>query len=251
MDTQAVFKIKKGVILAGGHGTRLRPITNYINKHLVPVFNRPMVEYPLATLKSYGLEDILVISGREHMGSFIEYLGSGIDFGVNFTYKVQEKAGGIAQALDLAKDFVGNENNFAVILGDNIFGDSPDLSLRSGMGAKVFLKKVNDANRFGVARFNTVQEIESIIEKPKDIKVGYAVTGLYVYPSSVFEVIPRMKPSAPPRNELEISDINQYYAKLEVLDYQVLDGYWSDAGTPESLARATQWAIKHQIQNED
>lgn len=241
MDSKTIRTVRKGVILAGGHGTRLRPITNYINKHMVPVFDRPMIEYPLATLKSYGIDDILVVSGREHVGSFIEYLGSGLDFGVNFTYKVQEEAGGIAQALGLAKDFVGKDDNFAVILGDNIFGGSPDLSLREGKDAKVFLKKVNDADRFGVARFNIVNEIESIIEKPKDIKHGYAVTGLYVYPRTVFDVVERMKPSA--RKELEITDVNQYYVKLGIMDYQILDGFWSDAGQHESLARATQWAI--------
>lgn len=230
-----------GIILAGGHGTRLRPLTKITNKHLLGVFDRPMIEYPLFTLKSYGIEDILVISGREHAGDFLEYLGSGIDFGVNFTYRVQEDAGGIAQALGLARDFIGNNNSFAVILGDNIFGDSPELSLRDNKCTKVFLKKVDDASRFGVARFNVANEIESIVEKPKDIKHGYAVTGLYIYPNTVFDVIKRMRPSA--RGELEITDINQYYAKLNMLDYQILDGFWSDAGTPESLTKATQWAV--------
>ena len=239
-------RITKGVILAGGHGTRLRPITNYINKHLVPVFDRPMIEYPLATLKSCGIEDILIVSGREHAGDFLEYLGAGNDYCCNFTYKVQDKIdgkyGGIAQALGLAKDFIGNDETFAVVLGDNIFGDSMDLSLKDGKEAKVFLKKVNDADRFGVARFDINKEIESIVEKPKDIKHGYAVTGLYVYPNSVFDVVSRMRPSA--RGELEITDVNQYYARMKMLDYEILDGYWSDAGTPESLARSTQWAIK-------
>ncbi len=241
MDKKTVFKIRKGVILAGGHGTRLAPLTNITNKHLIGVYDRPMIEYPISTLKSYGIEDILIVSGREHAGDFLEYLGSGIDFGLNFTYKVQEEAGGIAQALGLAKDFVGKDDNFAVILGDNIFGDSPNLSLKEGKDAKVFLKKVNDADRFGVAMMNITNEIESIVEKPKGIKHGYAVTGLYVYPNSVFDVVSRMKPSA--RKELEITDVNQYYVKLNIMDYQILDGFWSDAGQHESLARATQWAI--------
>lgn len=231
----------KAIILAGGHGTRLRPLTNITNKHLIGVYDRPMIDYPILTLKSYGITDILIVSGREHAGDFLEYLGDGEDFGVNFTYKVQKEARGIAQALALGKDFVGKDSSFAVILGDNIFADSPDLSLRESKDAKVFLKKVNDADRFGVARMNTVNEIELIIEKPKDIKHGYAVTGLYLYPNSVFDVISRMRPSA--RGELEITDVNQYYARIGTLDYQILDGFWSDAGQFESLARSTQWAI--------
>ena len=235
----------KGIILAGGHGTRLRPLSNITNKHLIAVYDRPMIEYPLNTLKKLDITDIMVISGREHAGQFLEYLGSGKDFGVNLTYRVQEEAGGIAQALGLCEDFIGIKSmeSFAVILGDNIFSGKLDISLRDTMAAKVFLKKVNDANRFGVARFDNKQEIESIVEKPKDIKHGYAVTGLYIYPSSVFELVSRLKPSAPPRSELEITDVNQYYAKLKILDYQIVDDFWTDAGTPESLAVATQWAI--------
>jgi len=233
---------RKAIILAGGLGTRLRPLSNITNKHLVGVYDRPMIDYPIATLKSYGIKEILIISGREHAGDFLEYLGSGKDYGLEFTYRVQEEAGGIAQALAIGEKFIGKDKLFAVILGDNIFGDAPDLSIRNGKCAKVFLKKVNDANRFGVARMNVANEIETIVEKPKEIKTGYAVTGLYVYPNDVFEVVSRMKPSA--RGELEITDVNQYYVNLGVLDYQILDGFWTDAGQFESLARATQWAIK-------
>lgn len=237
----------KGVVLAGGHGTRLRPLTLITNKHLIGVYDRPMIEYPIATLKSYGVKDFMIVSGREHAGHFLGYLGSGKDFGINITYRVQEEAGGIAQALGLCKDFIDDDPNFVVILGDNIFGGSPNLSLKEGKDAKVFLKKVTDAHRFGVARFDANQEIESIVEKPKDIKNGYAVTGLYVYPNSVFDVVARMRPSA--RGELEITDVNQYYARLKLIDYEIMDGFWTDAGQPESLARATQWAI-HQRLNE-
>lgn len=237
----------KGVVLAGGHGTRLRPLTLVTNKHLIGVYDRPMIEYPIATLKSYGVEEFMVVSGREHAGDFLEYLGSGKDFGIDITYRVQEEAGGIAQALGLCKDFIGDDDNFVVILGDNIFGDSPNLSLKEGKDAKVFLKKVNDAHRFGVAKFDVNQEIESIVEKPKGVNHGFAVTGLYVYPNSVFDVVERMRPSA--RGELEITDVNQYYARLKLLDYEILDGFWTDAGQPESLARATQWAI-HQRQED-
>jgi len=231
----------RALILAGGKGTRLAPLTSIYNKHLVAVYDRPMIDYPIATLKSYGIEDILIVSGREHAGNFVEYLGDGSDYNLNFTYRVQKEAGGIAEALKLGKDFIGKEPTFAVILGDNIFGDIPNLSITEGKNAKVFLKKVNDAHRFGVATLNSSKEIESIIEKPKNIKKGYAVTGLYVYPNTVFDVISRIKPSA--RGEMEITDVNQYYVKVEALDYQILNGFWSDAGTPESLAKSTQWAI--------
>ena len=231
----------KAVILAGGKGTRLGLLTLQTNKHLCPVFDRQMILYPLETLRKAGITEILVVSGKDHYGKFVEFLGSGKDFGADFTYRVQDEAGGIAEALNLAKDYFKNEKQVVVILGDNIFADSPDLSIVDGKAAKVFLKKVNDANRFGVARFDYNKEIESIVEKPKDIKHGYAVTGLYVYPNSVFEVTSRMKPSA--RGELEITDVNKYYVKLGLLDYHILDGFWCDAGTPESLARSTQWAI--------
>ena len=239
----------KGIILAGGHGTRLRPLTNITNKHLIGVYDRPMIDYPITTLKSYGIKDLLIVSGREHAGDFLNYLGSGKDFGCNFTYRVQEEAGGIAQALGLAEEFIGDDDFFTVILGDNIFGDSPSDTLRPGKEAKVFLKKVTDAERFGVARMDINNEIESIVEKPRGMKVGYAVTGLYIYPRNVFDIVKRMKPSA--RGELEITDVNQYYVRLGLMDYQILDGFWTDAGQPESLARATQWAIHQKVKNED
>lgn len=234
----------KGIILAGGLGTRLRPITKYLNKHMCPVFNRPMIEYPLDTLKQLGIEDILVVSGREHAGDFLEYLGSGVDYNVKFTYRVQEEAGGIAEALGLASSFADN-SSICVILGDNIFDVLSEDSRNIATGkAKVFVKKVHDADRFGVARFGSDGKIETIVEKPKDIKIGFAVTGLYIYPPGVFDVINRLKPSQ--RGELEITDVNNYYAKLGLLDHEIVEGFWTDAGTPESLARATQWAIKNQ-----
>lgn len=237
----------KGIILAGGTGSRLAPLTKITNKHLIGIYDRPMIEYPINTLRDVGVDDFIIVSGREHAGHFLEYLGSGIDFGVNFTYRVQEKAGGIAQALGLCKNFIGKDEQFIVMLGDNIFAAVPNILLRERMEAKVFLKRVNDADRFGVAKFDINKEIESIVEKPKEIKNGYAVTGLYIYPNSVFEVVERLKPSW--RGELEITDVNQYYARLKVLDYEILDGFWTDAGQPESLARATQWAIKERIKD--
>ncbi len=229
----------RGILLAGGLGTRLRPLTNITNKHLVAIYNKPMIDYPLDTLINAGVKDILIVSGREHAGDFLEYLGSGKDYNVNFTYKVQENAGGIAEALGIASDY-STGNSVCVVLGDNIFGSLPEIRETPGR-AKVFLKHVQDANRFGVARFGSDGKIETIIEKPKDIKTGYAVTGLYIYPSDVFDVVARLKPST--RGELEITDVNNYYVKLGLLDHEIIDGFWTDAGTPESLAKATQWAI--------
>ena len=240
------FQIKKenparGIILAGGHGTRLRPLTYTTNKHLLPVFNKQMIFYPLQTLLEAGIRDILIVSGREHAGHFIELLGSGSQFNANFTYKVQDEAGGIAEALGLAKEFIEDKNEpFAVILGDNVFEDKLDFKIKGQ--AKVFLKKVKDANRFGVARFDYHKNIEFIEEKPKDRKMGYAVTGAYAYYRDVFDVISRLKPSN--RNELEITDVNNYYAALDALDYETLKGFWSDAGQFESLLRASLWASK-------
>ena len=232
----------RGIILAGGHGTRLRPLTYTTNKHLLPVFNKQMIFYPLQTLLEAGIRDILIISGREYAGHFIELLGSGKQFNAHFTYKVQDEAGGIAEALGLSEEFIGNSGTpFVVILGDNIFEDKLDFTIKGQ--AKVFLKKVNDANRFGVAKFDYHKNIEFIEEKPKNKKIGYAVTGVYIYYRDVFNVISRLKPSD--RNELEITDVNNYYAKLGTLDYQELKGFWSDAGTFESLTRSSLWASKY------
>ena len=232
----------QGVILAGGNGTRLRPLTFSTNKHLLPIFNKQMIFYPLQTLLDAGIKDILIISGREHAGHFIELLGSGSQFNAHFTYKVQDEAGGIAQALGLAENFIKN-NPFLTILGDNIYEDK--LNVNMVEQAKVFLKKVPDSFRFGVAEFDYNKRIEFITEKPKDKKNGYAVSGAYIYYPDVFEVVSRLKPSD--RGELEITDVNNYYAKLGTLDYEILKGFWSDAGTFESMARSTFWASKNTI----
>jgi len=233
----------KGIILCGGKGTRLAPLTNIYNKHLVAVYDKPMIDYSLGTLQKAGITDILVVSGREHAGQFVEYLGSGSDRGLNITYRVQEGAGGIGEALALGKDFIGEDGQFAVILGDNIFENIPDLEIERGKCAKVFLKVIaSGAGRFGVAKIDLHGDIESIVEKPKDIDSGYVVTGFYIYPHNVFNIIENMKPSA--RGELEITNVNQHYIETKQMDYQVLTGFWSDAGTPESLAVASQWAIE-------
>jgi len=184
----------KGIILAGGTGSRLHPLTKVTNKHLLPVYDKPMIYYPLNTLIRAGISEIMIVSGRGHAGHFLELLGSGTDFGVRFTYEIQENAGGIAQALGLAGDWADNED-VAVILGDNIFQDDMRAEVASFRdGAKIFLKEVPDARRFGVAELRG-KKVVSIEEKPENPKTNYAVTGLYLYDPDVFSVIRTLKPS--------------------------------------------------------
>ena len=231
----------KGVILAGGNDTRLRPLTNLINKNLLPVFDRALIEYPLNTLLRSGIKDILIVSGREHSGDFIEYLGSGRDFGANFTYKVQEEAIGIAHALLLAEEFVG-EDLMTVILGDNIFEESfPEAIKAFKEGARIFLKKVPDPERFGVATLKG-KRVSAVIEKPKKALSPFAVTGLYQYDSKVFDIIRTLKPSV--RGELEITDVNNAYINDKKMKAEFVKGFWVDAGTFHSLAQAIEWAKK-------
>ncbi len=225
----------KGIILAGGTGSRLYPLTKITNKHLLPVYDKPMIYYPLQTLIDAGLEEIMIVSGKGHAGHFLELLGSGAEFGVHLTYEIQEEAGGIAQALGLAEDFA-DDDDVAVILGDNIFQDNVREAVQPfESGAHVFLKKVPDANRFGVAEI-AGDHIVSIEEKPANPKSNYAVTGLYLYDNDVFEIISTLKPSG--RGELEITDVNNEYIRQGAMSYSVLEGFWSDAGTFESLLRA-------------
>lgn len=226
----------KGVILAGGTGSRLYPLTKVTNKHLLPVYDKPMIYYPIETLINAGIKDIMIVSGRGHAGHFLELLGSGADHGVHFTYEIQEKAGGIAQALSLAEDFVDGDS-VTVILGDNIFQDDIKEDIANfNSGAKIFLKKVSDAHRFGVAELKG-KKVIGIEEKPKNPKSNFAVTGLYIYDSDVFDAIKTLKPSG--RGELEITDVNNYYINKGEMGYGVLEGFWSDAGTFESLLRAS------------
>ncbi|TFH46719.1 MAG: spore coat protein [ANME-2 cluster archaeon] len=236
----------KGIILAGGTGSRLYPLTKVTNKHLLPVYNKPMIYYPLQTLIEAGIDDILIVSGRGHAGHFLELLGSGADFGIKLTYEIQEEAGGIAQALGLAEDFVDNES-VMVILGDNIFQDNVcnDVMIFKS-GAKIFLKEVLDANRFGVAEIKE-DRIISIVEKPVLPKSNLAVTGLYIYDSKVFDTIHELKPSG--RGELEITDVNNEYIRTGNMGFSVLQGYWSDAGTFESLFRASELVQNMEIGN--
>lgn len=235
----------KGIILAGGTGSRLYPLTKITNKHLLPVYDRPMIYYPLQTLIDAGIKDIMLVSGRGHVGHFLELLGSGTEFGVNISYEIQKEAGGIAQALGLARRFAGDDN-IMVILGDNIFQDSLRDAVRSfSSGAMIFLKPVPDAHRFGVAEVDEVnQRVISIEEKPARPKSSYAVTGLYIYDSEVFDIIGSLRPSA--RGELEITDVNNEYLRRCKLSYSILSGYWSDAGTFETLYKASE-LVREQI----
>lgn len=226
----------KGIILAGGTGSRLFPLTKVTNKHLLPVYDKPMIYYPLQTLITAGITEIMIVSGRGHAGHFLELLGSGMDFGVSFTYEIQETAGGIAQALGLAESWADDEG-VAVILGDNIFQDTVKSDVASfRKGAKIFLKEVIDAQRFGVAELRNDRVI-SIEEKPQYPRSHFAVTGLYLYDSDVFSIIRTLKPSG--RGELEITDVNNAYIKKEMMQYTILKGFWSDAGTFDSLLRAS------------
>jgi glucose-1-phosphate thymidylyltransferase len=225
----------KGIILAGGTGSRLYPLTKVTNKHLLPVYDRPMIFYPLQTLLDAGINEIMIVSGKGHAGHFLELLGSGSDWGARFTYEIQDEAGGIAQALGLAEDFADDED-VAVVLGDNIFQDDVSEAVQAfKVGGHIFLKKVEDAHRFGVAQIEG-DGVISIEEKPEEPKSDLAVTGLYLYDNEVFKVIRRLKPSG--RGELEITDVNNEYIRLGEMSYSLLDGYWSDAGTFESLLRA-------------
>jgi glucose-1-phosphate thymidylyltransferase len=234
----------KGIILAGGTGSRLLPLTKVTNKHLLPVYNKPMIYYPLEKLLEAGLSEIMIVSGRGHAGHFLELLGSGSDYGARFTYEIQDEAGGIAQALGLAERWAGGEN-VAVILGDNIFQDSFINDVNSfKSGAKIFLNEVPDANRFGVAEVEG-SRVVSIEEKPKKPKSNYAVTGLYFYDASVFDIIKTLKPSD--RGELEITEVNNAYIQKGQMTFSFLNGFWSDAGTFDSLMRASNMIQSLQI----
>lgn len=232
----------KGIILAGGTGSRLYPITRVTNKHLLPVGRYPMIYHSVYKLKECGITNIIVITGKEHMGDIVNFLGSGDGFGVSFTYRVQEKAGGIAQALGLCETFIGNDR-MLVILGDNIFSDAllhyVTRYQEQKEGAKILLKAVEDPKRFGVPEIKG-DYIVKIEEKPQTPKSSYAVTGIYMYDADVFEMVKVLKPSN--RGELEITDLNNEYIKRGTLTYGILKGWWTDAGTHDSLYRANMLA---------
>lgn len=229
----------KGVILAGGTGSRLFPLTKVTNKHLLPVGKAPMIFYPLAKLKEAGITEILIVTGKEHMGDVVSLLGSGTDLGIDLTFRVQDQAGGIAQALGLAENFAKGEK-IAVILGDNIFLDSiKDFAVafeKQPNGAKILLKEVHDPERYGVAELDG-NKVLSIEEKPKQPKSNWSVTGIYMYDEQVFEIIKTLKPSG--RGELEITDVNNAYVKLGTLTSDKFVGWWTDAGTFDSISSAS------------
>ncbi len=230
----------KGIILAGGTGSRLYPLTKITNKHLLPVGRYPMIYYAIYRLKQADIQDIMVVTGKEHMGDIVNLLGSGRELGVTLTYRVQDEAGGIAQALGLAEQFVGTDH-MVVILGDNVFEDdiTPYVqNYRSQQGgAKILIREVEDPHRFGVPELDG-DKIVSIEEKPVKPKSHYAVTGIYMYDQKVFDIIKSLQPSK--RGELEITDVNNAYIDRGELTYDVLQGWWTDAGTHSSFAKANE-----------
>ena len=228
----------KGIILAGGTGSRLYPLTKVTNKHLLPIGDKPMIYHPIEKLTEVGIDEILIVTGTEHMGAVVNLLGSGKDFGCRFTYKVQDEAGGIAQALGLAENFAGDES-VVVILGDNIFEGSLQEAIDNydGTGAQILLKEVPDPKRYGVAELKG-DEVLSIEEKPDHPKSSYAVTGVYFYDPKVFNCIKTLKPSG--RGELEITDVNNFYIQKGEMKSSVMKGWWTDAGTPESYRIANE-----------
>lgn len=232
----------KGIILAGGTGSRLYPLTKVTNKHLLPVGKYPMIFHSIYKLKCADVTDILIVTGKEHMGDVVGLLGSGKQMGVSFTYKVQDEAGGIAQALFLAKQFVG-EDRMIIILGDNVFEDdiTPFIEQfnKQTSGAKILIQQVDDPKRYGVPEL-IGDRIVGIEEKPAHPKSIYAVTGIYMFDHHVFEIIDTLKPS--PRGELEITDVNNAYIEKNELSYDVLKGWWTDAGTHSSLVYANELA---------
>jgi glucose-1-phosphate thymidylyltransferase len=235
----------KGVILAGGLGTRLYPLTKVTNKHLLPVYDKPMIYYPIQTLINAGIDDILIVTGGNNAGDFLKLLGNGKEFGlkhINYTY--QEGEGGIAEALRLAEFFASGEK-ICVVLGDNLIEKNIRKAVenfrRQKKGAKILLKEVPDPQRFGVAELKG-DRITRIEEKPKRPKSRYAVIGIYLFDEEVFNIIKTLKPSG--RGELEITDVNNRYIEKRLMTWDILEGWWTDAGTFESLIRANQLVAK-------
>lgn len=232
----------KGVILAGGMGARLHPLTAITNKHLLPVYDKPMILYPLETLKKSGISEIMIVCGKEFGGHFMNFLGSGKDHGVKLSYALQHGSGGIAEALSLAEDFIAHGEQLAVILGDNIFEDNFSAAINSFQnqaGAKIFIKKVPDPHRFGVAEIEG-DRINGIEEKPKNPKSNFVTVGFYLYNKDIFDKIRKLNRSA--RGELEITDAHNIYIKDGAMSYAFVGGFWSDAGTLKSLLHVSNWA---------
>ncbi len=231
----------KGVVLAGGLGTRLHPLTKVTNKHLLPIYDKPMIYYPIETLVEAGINDILLVTGGNSAGEFLRLIGNGKEFGlkhINYTY--QEGEGGIAEALDLAEHFA-EDDVVTVVLGDNIIEGSIRSAVedfkKQKVGAKIFLKEVDDPQRFGVATLDG-DKVTKIVEKPEEPESRYAVIGIYMYDNTVFDIIKTLNPSG--RGELEITDVNNAYIERGSLSDESLEGWWTDAGTFSSLIRANQ-----------
>lgn len=226
----------RGIILSGGSGSRLRPLTKITSKQLLPIYDRPMIYYPLNTLIKAGIKEILIIVAPERAGDYLNLLGSGKDFGVKFTYEIQDKPEGLAQAFLIGENFIDKED-VAMILGDNIFEDDFSEEIKNfKSGAKIFAKEVSDPERFGVVKLSENGQAQKIVEKPKEAISNLAVTGLYIYDSRVVEVVKQMKPSQ--RGELEISDVNNWYLEKGELEVARVSGEWLDAGTFDSLLKA-------------
>ena len=241
-------KSKKGIVLAGGNGTRLRPLTYVTNKSLLPVYDKPMIFHPIETLKALGCDEIMIVSSSEHVGQVVQLLGSGRAMGIKVSYEIQDEAKGIAHALALCEDWANNES-VTVILGDNIYVDNEELIKEfnqhyDGVGACVFLKEVYDPERFGVATIDwDKRRIKTIVEKPSKPKSRFAVTGLYAYDNRVWDIIKALKPSK--RGEYEITDVNNWYVNNNnSMSFIMVDAQWIDAGTHDSLVEATM-AIKN------
>lgn len=235
----------KGIILAGGSGTRLRPLTKVTSKQLLPLYDQPMIYYPLQTLLTAGIKDILIIIAPDHAGDFLKLLGSGKEFGCKFTYEIQDSPDGLAQAFMIGQNFIG-QDNVTLILGDNIFEDDFSEAIQSfTQGGRVFIKEVPDPERFGVAEFDESGKVLSIEEKPKQPKSSHAVTGLYIYDHTVVEKVKQLQPSG--RGELEITDLNNVFLKTGQLDVALVKGKWFDTGTFESLFEATAFVREQKL----
>jgi glucose-1-phosphate thymidylyltransferase len=238
----------KGIVLAGGLGTRLYPLTKVTNKHLLPIYDKPMIYYPIELMVDAGIREILIVTGGKNAGEFLRLLGNGKEFGLNhINYAYQEGEGGIAAALALA-EFFADKQPICVILGDNIVQGSIAQNVenfkKQGSGARILLKEVSDPQRFGVPEIQGKQIIR-IDEKPEQPASNYAVTGIYMYDASVFEIVKTLTPSK--RGELEITDVNNAYISQGKMHYDILEGWWTDAGTFESLLRASNLVFQNSI----
>lgn len=237
----------KGIVLSAGHGTRLSPLTKVTSKQLLPVYDQPMIMYPLQTLLKAGITEILIIIPPDHAGDYMKLLGSGKQFGARFMYEIQDKPEGLAQGFVIGENFIDNDN-VCMILGDNIFEDDFSQTIKNFKGGgMIFAKKVSDPERFGVVKFDKNMKAVRIEEKPKKFISDYAIPGLYLYDSRVVAVAKKMKPSA--RGEFEITDLHNWYLKKGELKVDIVKGDWIDAGTFESLFKASQLARKKALKN--